>query len=220
MAEGHRNPMLTPPAVDDHSEMAELRRDVLDVARELGIDLEGDGWAGTAAPGAGPGAGSGAALDTGSKGGRGGGAAGRPRTGLDLRGSTPFRLARAARALARALRGAGDPARGLLLMEVGRGARWQSRISERLGIEPSALSQLVATAVARRLIRRRRDEGDRRRWVLELTEAGRREAEAVAARWRAVDERLLKRMTAAERDELRRLLRKAAVALASAGSGA
>lgn len=203
---------LQMPPDTDHSDSAELKRDVIDLVRELGLV---DGLVGR----------SGSSGDEAAGGSR---LCAAPVPQLDLRASTPYRLTVAARALWRATaagrggRGSAEvsESRDLLLLEVGAaGVAYPFRVAARLRITRAALSKLVGRAERDGLIRRRRRR-DRRGVVLELTAEGRWAAAAAASAWRSADERLLKRLTAGERDELRRLLRKAMQALAVSGGAA
>lgn len=201
--------LLDSPDSTDHSPAAELRRDVLDLARELGVDL-----------GNGSGGGSGGGSGNGSGGGDPEPRLARPDASLDVRGSTPVALLRASRALAGALRRRerSSEGRGLLLLEVGRaGGIAAVRLGRALGIGPPALSSLLRRAARDGLIATRSDAQGRIRHV-RLTRAGRASAERAAASCGALDERLLDTMTAGERDDLRRLLRKARQALDRGGA--
>ncbi|MGK7312276.1 MAG: MarR family winged helix-turn-helix transcriptional regulator [Candidatus Longimicrobiales bacterium M2_2A_002] len=86
-------------------------------------------------------------------------------------------------------------------------------LTRAFGVPPSTVSSAVNGLVEQNLVERRPNPSDRRRQLAGATAAGRLRAERVAARWRYVDDRLLGGLSLYERDELARLLRRAAAAL-------
>ena len=232
---------LREPDPNDHSPDAEFRRDILDICRELGIDLTGQGGATVAEP------------DPATPPDDEGGPArttpatpatprtlrpGEPDGTLEVRAGTPFRMVQGTRALGRALAwqkrrgeggagraggvggvGGGGLERDLLLFAVGRAGTarlpWLGRV---LDLHRSSVAELVGRAERDGLVEGARDPADRRVRLVRLTAAGRAAAARSAAGWRALDDRLLKGLTAGERDELRRLLRKVARTLAGVGA--
>jgi DNA-binding MarR family transcriptional regulator len=84
----------------------------------------------------------------------------------------------------------------------------QRDVSERMGIDPSDVVDLVDRLESAGYLRRRRDERDRRRYALEITDAGRQAIERFAGVARAVDETVLGVLEPAQRETLRTLLRR------------
>jgi DNA-binding MarR family transcriptional regulator len=82
------------------------------------------------------------------------------------------------------------------------GAMSQQRLAELLGLEKSTVSRLAAGLERRGWVARERVATNRRFYELQLTEEGRRVAELIAADLRAHHDRLLGRLTPAERHGL------------------
>lgn len=78
----------------------------------------------------------------------------------------------------------------------------QQSLADRLNLEKSTVSRLVATMVDKDLVARERDPENRRHYRLRLTEHGRRAHVRVAAAFHRHHERLLDRLTPEERDGL------------------
>jgi DNA-binding MarR family transcriptional regulator len=89
-------------------------------------------------------------------------------------------------------------------------------VGERLGIDPSRASRVVAAAVAAGYVRRVASQADGRRIHLELTDAGRELAGEVHRFRRAAFARATEGWSAAERDDLARLLGRFVEGLATA----
>jgi DNA-binding MarR family transcriptional regulator len=208
-------PWLRMPPEEDESPMAQFRRDVLELAREVeaahrkdGAAREGDSGGGTSSE----------SLTFGP--------APVPPESLDVRATTPFLMVRARRALRHRLEAglrAGGPGpdgsrdgRALVLVEIGRsdGGAAPRKVAQSLGIRGSSLSRVVRRAERDGLVRRRPHRWGGRTSLLELTPEGRRVASRAASAVREADRALLRTLSADERDELRRLLRRAARALA------
>lgn len=187
---------LQMPAMEDDSAMAQLRRDVLEIAREV----EADHRPTTTAPdqltfGASP----------------------TPPESLDVRATTPFLMVRARRALRRRLETETmtRDGRAFALLEIGRSDGAAPRnVARSLGIRTASLSPTVERAERDGLVRRRPHHHHARSCLLELTPEGRRVAASAAAAVREADRALLAGLSVDERDELRRLLGKAHAALA------
>jgi DNA-binding MarR family transcriptional regulator len=82
----------------------------------------------------------------------------------------------------------------------------QLDVSRRLGIDPTIVVGLIDGLEARRLVKRARDPDDRRRYLLELTAAGRRLHTAAATAVAAQEREFLAPIAAADRKQLRALL--------------
>jgi DNA-binding MarR family transcriptional regulator len=92
---------------------------------------------------------------------------------------------------------------GLALEGLRRGAALSQRdLADRLGLEKSTVSRLVAGLERRGLVIRERDPRNRRFYRLQLTDAGRSAAERLAASWRERHAQLLGAMTSSEREAL------------------
>jgi DNA-binding MarR family transcriptional regulator len=87
-----------------------------------------------------------------------------------------------------------------------RGRASQRELGLVLDLDRSTIADLVARMARRGLIRRERDQDDRRRNVLELTSAGRDELAHLRPRVEATEPVLTAGLGPGERDELRRLL--------------
>lgn len=79
-------------------------------------------------------------------------------------------------------------------------------VAERLGIDPSRASRVVAAAIRAGHVRRVASQADGRRIRLELTEAGREVARAAHRSRRALYDRLMQGWPERDRRELARLL--------------
>jgi DNA-binding MarR family transcriptional regulator len=82
----------------------------------------------------------------------------------------------------------------------------QLDLSRRLGLDPTIVVGLIDGLEKRRLVRRVRDPADRRRYLLELTPAGRRLHSTASAAVAAGEREFLAPLPAADRKQLRRLL--------------
>ena len=82
----------------------------------------------------------------------------------------------------------------------------QRDLSDRLGIDPSDIVGLVDVLEGAGLVTRRRDEADRRRYALELTDAGWVAVDRFDDLASGVSDQLLANLSAAEQAELERLL--------------
>jgi MarR family transcriptional regulator, lower aerobic nicotinate degradation pathway regulator len=108
--------------------------------------------------------------------------------------------------LARA--GARRPHFTVLTSLLGQGPASQAELGRRLSIDRSDLHALLADLERDGLVARVRDERDRRRNIVTLTRAGRGAQARLDQRIQAAQDALLAPLTAAERRELIRLLRK------------
>lgn len=86
-----------------------------------------------------------------------------------------------------------------------RGEMTQREIQEALGIQAGSLSELASRLEERGFLTRERDETDKRRIVLRLTERGR---EAAGQSARIGDAELFCALSAEEREQLRAMLQK------------
>jgi DNA-binding MarR family transcriptional regulator len=82
----------------------------------------------------------------------------------------------------------------------------QRELERALDLDRSTIADLVQRLQRRGLIHRVRDEEDRRRNVLDLTELGRREFETLAPRVQVVDDILTGALSGQQRTELMSLL--------------
>jgi DNA-binding MarR family transcriptional regulator len=118
-----------------------------------------------------------------------------------------LQLAREARRLARnGLRG---PHVTVLAFLAEQEAVAQKRISDAVRMDPSDLVSVLDDLEQRGLAQRKRDERDRRRFTVLITEAGRQALRERLDAARAYEEELLAPLTTQERVELTTLLRKA-----------
>jgi DNA-binding MarR family transcriptional regulator len=85
----------------------------------------------------------------------------------------------------------------------------QKRISDRVRMDASDLVSVLDELEKRGFAQRRRDERDRRRFTVSITEAGRRALRERLETAHAHEEELLAPLTSHERDALTTLLRKA-----------
>jgi DNA-binding MarR family transcriptional regulator len=88
------------------------------------------------------------------------------------------------------------------------GARSQGEIAEGTGQHPAGVCRVLVELEEQALVRRRRDPGDRRRVVVDLTRAGRAKIDAQKPVVSAAIERVLAPLDAEERKTLARLLAK------------
>lgn len=95
---------------------------------------------------------------------------------------------------------------GLLLTLRARGPMTQGDLARELGHDPSTLVLLLNDLERAGLVRRRRDEDDRRRHIVSITRKGLARREAADAAVTAVEERLLADLDDDQRDVLRTLL--------------
>ncbi len=134
-----------------------------------------------------------------------------------------FQLSRASgEGLAGALAGLGmRKAEFVILYQLGdAGPLSQRALARALRIHPSNLVALLDALEAERLLVRRRDSGDRRRYLVELTGEGRRRLLAAERAALAAERELLSPLSPAERRRLRELLgRLAGHSCAPAGTG-
>jgi DNA-binding MarR family transcriptional regulator len=96
----------------------------------------------------------------------------------------------------------------LRVVERAAGPVSQRDVSERMGIDPSDVVDLVDRLETAGYLRRRRDERDRRRYALEVTPAGREAIERFVRIARAVDETVLAVLEPEQRETLRALLQR------------
>ncbi len=87
-----------------------------------------------------------------------------------------------------------------------RGPSSQADLSEAVGVDASNLASVVAQLVDAGAVDRRRDEANRRRYVVSVTPAGLDLLERAQDAIEATEDELLAGLGTAERDELRRLL--------------
>ncbi|BCJ50539.1 MarR family transcriptional regulator [Actinoplanes sp. NBRC 14428] len=98
------------------------------------------------------------------------------------------------------------PRHAIVLMRLGGGQVSQRDLGVRLGVDPSVLVTLLNSLEDRELIRRRRDPADRRRHIVEITDAGARAAARLDAAFGRVEDELFADLTAQERETLGSLL--------------
>jgi DNA-binding MarR family transcriptional regulator len=87
-----------------------------------------------------------------------------------------------------------------------RGAMTQRDLGTMMDVDPSILVTLLNPLEADGYLSRRRDPADRRRHVVSLTPAGRRQLDRAAQAQRDAEDELLASLSAGERQQLRRLL--------------
>lgn len=124
---------------------------------------------------------------------------------LALEDFLPYRLSVLANTVSRALAGVYRDEHGLsiaqwrLLAILARfGSMSSNEVAARAAMDKVQISRAVAGAVARGLITRGIDRGDRRRAVLRLTASGRRLHDRIVPRARACEARLLDALTPRE----------------------
>ncbi|MFC7529335.1 MarR family winged helix-turn-helix transcriptional regulator [Actinoplanes sp. GCM10030250] len=98
------------------------------------------------------------------------------------------------------------PRHAIVLMHLDGGRIGQRDLGTRLGVDPSVLVTLLNALEDRDLVRRRRDPADRRRHIVEITEAGVAAATKLGAAIGRVEDELFADLTAQERDTLHALL--------------
>jgi DNA-binding MarR family transcriptional regulator len=86
------------------------------------------------------------------------------------------------------------------------GPAGQQSLADSLKLDPSNVVALLNELEERELVTRRRDPVDRRRHIVELSDAGARELACARARFGLVEDRLLAALTADERSTLYELL--------------
>jgi DNA-binding MarR family transcriptional regulator len=90
-----------------------------------------------------------------------------------------------------------------------RGASTQQELGEKMLVDPNNLVLLLNELEDAGYLMRRRDPEDRRRHIVELTDAGRRAIEGAEQGMESVEEEILAALSAKERATLRELLNKA-----------
>lgn len=137
----------------------------------------------------------------------------KPRGGFDLSQHLPHLLRRAhfdSDARFVALYGSALTSRQLALLTVVErlpGAS-QSEVADEIGLDLNTCSDLVVRTVAKGLLRRERSPTDGRRFCLYLSDEGRATVRAGIAKAARFEAEVARHLTAAERDQLKRLLRK------------
>lgn len=131
---------------------------------------------------------------------------------MGVMSSLPYLLADSARLLRRAfdarvrVLGMTSPqARLLLILHVTEGEN-QGFYADRLEVEPISLTRMIDRMEESGLIERRRDPSDRRAWRLHLTDKSRKVIDQVRAGLAGLEDEMLAGLTAAQREELGRLL--------------
>ena len=199
---------------DDESEDGRFRRRLAAIAREVMLAHGTDDdelppvQRGRRADSSGPGSD-----------GHGSGAGSPSASALDVGDTTVVAIEDAARAVRGALGGGtgtmGSSTADRLLLAIvrSRAGATTGALARTVGVPASTVSTVVSGLADDGLVERRLLPSDRRRRLAVATASGEARAERVAARWRHVDERLLAGLSIYERDELARLLRRAAAAL-------
>jgi DNA-binding MarR family transcriptional regulator len=98
------------------------------------------------------------------------------------------------------------PRHAIVLMHLDGGQFSQRDLGARLGVDPSVLVALLNALEERDLVRRRRDPTDRRRHIVEITEAGAAAVTKLDAAIGRVEDELFADLTPQERDTLHSLL--------------
>lgn len=98
------------------------------------------------------------------------------------------------------------PRHAIVLMHLDGGRLGQRDLGTRLGVDPSVLVALLNALEDRDLVRRRRDPADRRRHIVEITEAGTAAVTKLDIAIRRVEDELFADLTRQDRDTLRSLL--------------
>ena len=98
------------------------------------------------------------------------------------------------------------PRHAIVLMHLDGGQVSQRDLGARLGVDPSVLVALLNALEDRDLIRRRRDPADRRRHIVEITDAGAAAVTKLGAAIARVEDELFADLTPRERDTLHALL--------------
>ncbi|WP_371572595.1 MarR family winged helix-turn-helix transcriptional regulator [Streptomyces sp. NBC_01314] len=98
------------------------------------------------------------------------------------------------------------PRQAVVLMYLDGGQLGQRDLGARLRVDPSVLVALLNALEDRDLVRRRRDPADRRRHIVEITEAGTAAVTKLDAAIGRVEDELFADLTPQERDTLHSLL--------------
>ncbi|HEY9371173.1 MarR family winged helix-turn-helix transcriptional regulator [Streptomyces sp.] len=98
------------------------------------------------------------------------------------------------------------PRNAMTLMQLAPGAMSQRDLAAALEIDPSQLVAVLNDLESAGLAERRRDPADRRRHIVEMTQAGAAALERVDAAVGEAERELFANLTAEEQDVLRRLL--------------
>ncbi|MEV7887012.1 MarR family winged helix-turn-helix transcriptional regulator [Streptomyces sp. NPDC002817] len=98
------------------------------------------------------------------------------------------------------------PRQAVVLMLLDGGQLGQRDLGARLSVDPSVLVTLLNALEDRDLVRRRRDPADRRRHIVEITEAGTAAATKLDAAVGRVEDELFADLTPQERETLSSLL--------------
>lgn len=98
------------------------------------------------------------------------------------------------------------PRHAIVLMHLDGGQLGQRDLGARLCVDPSVLVTLLNALEDRDLVRRHRDPADRRRHIVEITEAGTAAVTKLDAAIGRVEDELFADLTPHERDTLRSLL--------------
>ncbi|WP_078854007.1 MarR family winged helix-turn-helix transcriptional regulator [Streptomyces sp. FxanaA7] len=98
------------------------------------------------------------------------------------------------------------PRHAIVLMHLDGGQLGQRDLGAQLRVDPSVLVTLLNSLEDSDLVRRRRDPADRRRHIVEITEAGTAAAAKLDAAIGRVEDELFAELTPQERDTLRSLL--------------
>ncbi len=134
--------------------------------------------------------------------------------GAEFAGQLLFRLWRASHTrTAETLNSIGlTPALFALLNVLGaRDGAIQQQLSSDMGIDPSAMVKLINELENAGLVKRQRRPGDRRAWEVSITPKGRRTLERARRFVTQVEDEVLGGLTAADRRQLLKLLRRALV---------
>jgi len=108
------------------------------------------------------------------------------------------------------------PRHAIVLMHLDGGRLGQRDLGARLGVDPSVLVALLNVLEDRGLVRRHRDPADRRRHIVEITEAGADAATRLDAAISRVEGELFADLAPQERDTLYSLLARVRTAHGSA----
>ncbi|MGW7288775.1 MarR family winged helix-turn-helix transcriptional regulator [Streptomyces sp. NPDC054847] len=108
------------------------------------------------------------------------------------------------------------PRHAIVLMHLDGGQLGQRDLGARLGVDPSVLVALLNALEDRDLVRRRRDPADRRRHIVEITDAGVTAVTKLDAAIGHVEDELFADLTSQERDTLHSLLARVRTAHGSA----
>lgn len=97
---------------------------------------------------------------------------------------------------------------GVLRVVAEEGPLSQQGVGDRMRVDRTTMIAIIDELERRELLERHRDPADRRKYALEITDAGRRWMEQTEAALDAAEQRFLAHLEPDERDELLRLLRK------------